>query len=216
MTVSSRVPEDLLEFCKDCAKGLSGLTDHDACIQFVSGMLPQLISNKALFKQILEGMVADAPYPDLRYATMFDSEVILYRDPARLFSMRLFLWELGAYDPVHDHNAWGVIGPVLGDLEIVNYRRLDDGTRTGYAQLTETARKIIQPGQTYFVCGSDYIHKTGNPGRQSTIQVSIYGRPMTKRPYINGFDVGGRRVFPIYAPKVRKQILAGQALADMG
>ena len=126
MTTSSEIPQSLLEFCKTCATGLSGLTDDDARIQFVSGLLPQLISDKPLFRGILEGMVTDAPYLELRYATMFDSEVILYRDPLNLFSVRLFLWEPGIFDPVHDHNAWGVIGPVAGELEIVNFRRTDD------------------------------------------------------------------------------------------
>jgi predicted metal-dependent enzyme (double-stranded beta helix superfamily) len=214
MTTSSETPQHLLEFCKTCATGLSGLTDDDACIQFVSGLLPQLISNKPLFRGILEGMVTDAPYLELRYATMFDSEVILYRDPLNLFSVRLFLWEPGIFDPVHDHNAWGVIGPVAGELEIVNFRRTDDGLREGYAHLLETDRKTILPGESYHVRGSETIHKTGNPGRRITVQVSIYGRPQTKKNQINGFDVIHDRIFPIYAPKIRKQRLARQALSD--
>jgi predicted metal-dependent enzyme (double-stranded beta helix superfamily) len=214
MTTSSETPQSLLEFCKTCATGLSGLTDDDARIQFVSGLLPQLISDKPLFRGILEGMVTDAPYLELRYATMFDSEVILYRDPSNLFSVRLFLWEPGIFDPVHDHNAWGVIGPVAGELEIVNFRRTDDGLREGYAHLLETDRKTILPGENYHVRGSETIHKTGNPGSRITVQVSIYGRPQAKKDQINGFDIIHHRIFPIYAPKTRKQRLARQALSD--
>ena len=214
MTTSSETPQPLLEFCKTCATGLSGLTDDDARIQFVSGLLPQLISDQPLFRGILEGMVMDAPYLELRYATMFDSEVILYRDPFNLFSVRLFLWEPGIFDPVHDHNAWGVIGPVAGELEIVNFRRTDDGLREGYAHLLETDRKTILPGESYHVRGSETIHKTGNPGSRITVQVSIYGRPQAKKDQINGFDIIHHRIFPIYAPKIRKQRLARQALSD--
>jgi len=214
MTTSSEIPQSLLEFCKTCATGLSGLTDDDARIQFVSGLLPQLISDKPLFRGILEGMVTDAPYLELRYATMFDSEVILYRDPFNLFSVRLFLWEPGIFDPVHDHNAWGVIGPVAGELEIVNFRRTDDGLREGYAHLLETDRKTILPSESYHVRGSETIHKTGNPGSRITVQVSIYGRPQAKKNQINGFDIIHHRFFPIYAPKIRKQRLARQVLSD--
>jgi predicted metal-dependent enzyme (double-stranded beta helix superfamily) len=214
MANSSEIPQPFLEFCKTCATGLSGKTDDDACIQLVSDLLPQLISDKPLFRGVLEGIVTDAPYLELRYATMFDSEVILYRDPLNLFSMRLFLWEPGIFDPVHDHNAWGVIGPVTGELEIVNFRRTDDGLREGYAHLLETDRKTIPPGETYHVRGAETIHKTGNPGSRITVQVSIYGRPQTKKNQVNGFDVIHDRIFPIYAPKIRKQRLARQALSD--
>jgi predicted metal-dependent enzyme (double-stranded beta helix superfamily) len=213
MTVSPKPPEALIAFCKACSAGLTGLTDNEACIRSVSGMLPRLIADKALFRNILEGMVADAPYPDLRYATMFDSEVILYRDPKQLFSLRLFFWEPGVYDPVHDHNAWGVVGPVAGDLEIVNYRRFDDGLREGHACLEETGRRTIRPGESYHVCGPQTIHKTGNPGSRMTLQVSIYGRPWSRRDHVNGFDVAGQRIYPIYAPKTIKQRLAAQSLS---
>ena len=210
MTVSSKGPEDLLEFCKNCAKGLSGLTDDDACIQFVSGMLPQLISNKALFKRILEGMVADAPYLELRYATMFDSEVILYRDPFNLFSVRLFLWEPGIFDPVHDHNAWGVIGPVAGELEIVNFRRTDDGLREGYAHLLETDRKTILPSESYHVRGSETIHKTGNPGSRITVQVSIYGRPQAKKIRLTASTSSTTEFFPSMHQKSENSVWPGR------
>ena len=215
MTVSPRPPEALIAFCEACAAGLSGQPDRGECIRFVSGMLPRLMSDKSLFRSILEGMVADAPYPDLRYATMFDSEVILYRDPKQLFSVRLFFWEPGVYDPVHDHNSWGVVGPVAGGLEIVNYRRLDDGSREGHACLRETGRRTILPGENYSVCGPETIHKTGNPGSRMTLQVSIYGRPWNRRDHVNGFDVAGQRVYPIYAPKTIKRRLAARSLSDL-
>lgn len=214
MKVSQLPPEALRDFCSACSTGLAGLTDNEACIRLVSGMLPRLIADKALFRNILEGMVADAPYPDLRYATMFDSEVILYRDPDRRFSLRLFFWEPGGYDPVHDHNAWGVVGPVSGELEIVNYIRIDDGQREGQALLKETSRRTIRPGESYHVRGPESIHKTGNPGSRMTLQVSVYGRPQSGRDHVNGFDVANRRMYPIYAPKTVKQRLAARSLSD--
>lgn len=215
MTFSAKAPPGLLEFCDTLAAGLTGRQDHTGCIQFATGMLPRLTSDKSLFRGILEGMVADAPYPDLRYATMFDSEVILHRDPKQLFSLRMFFWEPGVYDPVHDHNAWGVVGPVTGELEIVNYRRIDDGLREGHAILAKAGRRIIQPGESYHVCGQETIHKTGNPGNRITLQVSVYGKPQSRRDHVNGFDVAGQSVYPIYAPKTIKQHLAAQSLSAL-
>lgn len=210
------MPRKLIDFCESLAGGLSERTEPEDCIGFVSRLLPGIVSNKRLFREILEGMVRGDAYLDLRYATMFDSEVILYRDPAGLFSIRMFLRGPGEYDPIHDHNSWGVLSPAQGEMEVVNYLRGDDGSRQGYAQLTETGRRILRPGETAFVYGLESIHKTGNPTQQTNIQISIYGRSQTKRNHINGFVEATGFVYPIYAPKIRKERLARQALAEIG
>lgn len=214
MNHTSTMPRKLLDFCEACAGGLSERTEPEACIGFVSRLLPDIVSDKRLFREIVEGMIRGDDYLELRYATMFDSEVILYRDPARLFSIRMFLWGPGEYDPIHDHNSWGVISPVRGELEVINYRREDDGSKEDFARLKETGRRVISPGQTAYVCGSESIHKTGNPTQRTNIQISLYGRAQTRRNYINGFDEATGRVYPICGPKTRKQRLARQALAS--
>ncbi len=83
------IPRKLVDFCESLAKGLSERTQPEECIGLVSRMLPGIVSDKRLFREILEGMVRGDAYLELQYATMFDSEVILYRDPARLFSVRM-------------------------------------------------------------------------------------------------------------------------------
>ncbi len=109
-----------------------------------------------------------------------------------------------------------MISLVQGELEVVNYLREDDGSKENYAQLTETGRRTLKPGETTFVCGPESIHKTGNPTQKTNIQISLYGRTQTKRNHINGFDEATGLVYPIYAPKIRKQRLARQALATLG
>jgi predicted metal-dependent enzyme (double-stranded beta helix superfamily) len=216
MTHNLPMPRKLIDFCESLAGGLSERTEPEACIGFVSRLLPGIVSDKPLFREILEGMARGDAYLDLRYATMFDSEVILYRDPTGLFSVRMFLWGPGEYDPIHDHNSWGVLSSVQGELEVVNYLREDDGSKENCAQLVETGRRIIKPCETTFVCGPESIHKTGNPTQHTNIQISLYGRSQTRRDYINGFDEVTGLVYPIYAPKIRKQRLALQALATLG
>lgn len=213
MRSSPSTPKKLIHFCGRMAEGLSGKAGPEACLGFAGRLLPELVSDESLFREILEGMIRGDDYLDLSYATMFDSEVILYRDPDRLFSLRMFLWGPGEYDPIHDHNAWGVVSPVHGELEVIHYRRDDDGSKPDYAKLTESGRKIIRPGDITFVSGPGSIHKTGNPTRQTNIQVSLYGRPQTDRNHINGFDDVTGLVYPIFAPKIRKQNLARRALA---
>lgn len=210
------MPNKLIDFCESLAENLAEKTQPEDCIGIVNGLLPEIVTDKGLFREILEGMVRGEAYLDLSYATMFDSEVILYRNPARLFSIRMFLWAPGEYDPVHDHNSWGVVSPIHGQLEVVHYQREDDGSKKDYAKLSETGRRIIQAGETTFVCGPESIHKTGNPTQRTNVQISLYGRPQTKRNHINGYDESTGRIYPIYAPKIRKQRLARQALAEIG
>jgi predicted metal-dependent enzyme (double-stranded beta helix superfamily) len=210
------MPRKLIDYCESLARGLSERTKTEECIEFVSRLLPEIVSDKRLFREILEGMVRGDAYLDLSYATMFNSEVILYRDPARLFSIRMFLREPGEYDPIHDHNSWGVISPIQGELEVVYFIRKDDASKENYAHLAKTRRRILKPGETTCVRGPESIHKTGNPTQQTSIQISLYGRPLTKRNYVNGFDEVTGFIYPIYASKIRKQRLARQALAEIG
>lgn len=211
--MTSLIPPKILTFCKECAHGLSKLTDNQERIAFMQKLLPKLLRDTQLFGTILRDLIVKREYPDLNYPTMFDSEFILYTDPDRIFSLRMFLWGPGDYDPVHDHNSWGVIGPVTGQLEVINYRRNDDGFKDGYADLIEIDRRIILPGDTYFVLPLNAgIHRTGNPGNDTIVQVSIYGEAQTTRNHINGFDLEAKSVYPIYAPKTKKRLLAQQAL----
>jgi len=214
MTSQEQTPEELTAFCGKCRENLNTMTENQSRIDFMRNLLPELLRQKQLIGTILAGIVERRTYPDINYPTMFDSEFILYTDPDHLFSIRMFLWGPGEYDPIHDHNSWGVIGPVTGKLEVVNYRRLDDGSREEYAHLVETDRRLVSPGDTYFVLPLNVgIHRTGNPSTDTIIQMSIYGEGQTVRDHINGYDIDSNRCYPIYAPKVRKRRLAAQACA---
>lgn len=217
MNTSHTIPDEILSFCHTCRDGLKNMTENRERIELMRNLLPDLLREKKLFNKILSAVVDKADYPDLNYPTMFDSELILYNDPEHLFSLRMFLWGADEYDPIHDHNSWGVIGPVTGDLEVLNYRREDDGTIEGFARLLETDRRMVPPGDTYFVLPLDAgIHKTGNPGTETIVQVSVYGKGQVIRNHINGYEIDTNRCYPIYAPKIKKRLLAEQALSYLG
>jgi predicted metal-dependent enzyme (double-stranded beta helix superfamily) len=203
--ITSSVPSELAEFCRSCSSGLAELQTDDAYIKFMRGELPGLLSNRSLFERILRDLLESETYPDLRVSTMFDNELLLHADPARLFSMRMFLWGPEMHTPVHDHNSWGVIGPVSGEFQVVNYRRRDDGSREEYAVLEETENLVLQPGETEFTLPlEEGIHRTGNPTRETIISISVYGRPIS-RGYINGFNLTNNSVFHILPPKAKKR-----------
>ena len=213
--MSSQVPLEITSFCKRCSDGLYGITEDESCVELFRDELPSLLRNKPLFAEILQSLVQGGGYPDLGHSTMFDNELLLHADSSRLFTLRMFLWGPGEYTVIHDHNSWGVIGPVSGVLGVFNYKPEDDESREGYARLIETEEVRCLPGETTFTLPLNQgIHKIGNPTQESTVSLSIYGKPLA-RGYINGFDTDNGRIYKIFPPKSKKKMLASQALAGL-
>ncbi|MGD8209426.1 MAG: cysteine dioxygenase family protein [Desulfobacterales bacterium] len=185
-------------------------------IAFVSAEMPALLLNRRLLKKIMTGIVKGKRYPDIRQATMFSNEFILYINNQRLYSVRLYIYEPRQYTPVHDHNSWGVYGCVSKKVEVIRYRRQDDETRQGYARLHETDRIMLRPGDTSVVRPlNDGIHQAGNPFTDTCVMLSVYGTPI-RRLYVNQYDPMRNRVSRRYPPRLRKKRLATQALKTMG
>jgi predicted metal-dependent enzyme (double-stranded beta helix superfamily) len=213
--MSSQVQLEIASFCKRCSDRLYGITDDESCVERFRDELPSLLCNKPLFAEILHNVVEGGTYPDLGRSTMFDNELLLHADSSHLFTLRMFLWGPGECTVIHDHNSWGVIGPVSGVLGVFNYKREDNGSREGYAHLIETEELRCLPGETTFTLPLNQgIHKIGNPTQESMVSLSVYGKPLA-RGYINGFDIDNDRIYKIFAPKSKKKILAFQALAGL-
>jgi hypothetical protein len=211
MVLSDKIPEEIVSVGETFSKALAGLSGHEAFIDYVSRKFYEL-NNRPLISGILQNLVRGVRYPDVHEATLFDNEFLLYADSRQLFTLLLFLWEPGVFTPVHDHNAWGVIGPICGELEVCRFRRDDDGSREGYARLSQIDKRHLAPGDTSSTLPLDKgIHRVGNTTREITISLSIYGRP-TPRGYIHEFDVTRREVSRRLAPSVRKKTLARLAL----
>jgi hypothetical protein len=210
--MQSQVQEKLFELCQRWSEAVLQQNDPEDRLAFFGTELPGLLVQRELFGGILEGIITGGRYPDIRQATLFDNEFSLYRDRGQRFSVWMYLYGPGEYTPVHDHNSWGVSGSVLGEWEVVRYRREDDGCDPSAARLALTGRQLLQPGQTEVTGAFDEgIHKTGNPSAESLIMISVYGRTRRRR-FLRQFDPDTGRVQAICLPRVRKRRLAEQAL----
>ncbi len=205
-------PEELLEICKRWSDSIENISGDAARMDFFQNELPGFLRNQSVFQELLKNIIGGSPYPDLRQAQMIDDEILLYLNPKRLFSLRMFLYGPGDYTPIHDHNSWGVSGAAVGELGVIRYAREDDGTVEGFARLRQTARVQLQPGEIELTRPlNNGIHQTGNPGQGTTIMISIYGSPV-RRLYINRFDHEHNKVDRLYPPRIKKKMLASQAL----
>jgi len=197
------------------SEALQQCRDNENRILFIANEMPGLLSNRPLFKKILTDIVKGGNYPDIRQATLFSNEFILFINPRRLFSVRLYIYEPGQFTPVHDHNSWGVYGCVSKKIEVIRYRRADDETRPDYARLQEIERLILRPGETTSVLPlNDGIHRAGNPSQQTALMLNVYGTPI-RRLYVNQYDILQNSLSKRHPPRLRKKMLATQALDSM-
>jgi len=214
----SRLPESLNELQKIFDRWSESMQIHkdmEKRIFYIGREMPELLLNQLLFKKILTHIVKGQRYPDARQATMFTNEFILFISTKRLFSVRLYIYDPGQYTPIHDHNSWGVYGCVHNQIEVIRYRREDDETRPGYARLREIERPVLDPGQVASVLPlNDGIHKAGNPAVKTSVMLCVYGTPI-RRLYVNQYDRLQNSVSKLYPPRLRKKMLAAQALETM-
>ena len=207
-----QAPAELKHICNQWSEDLQGFNAAADRMAYIESALPKLLHNRALFIDILSHAAEGRSYPNIRRATLFRDEFLLYLDPSNRFSLRMYIYTPNRYTPVHDHNSWGVYANITGQLEVIRYRREDDGKRKGFAVLRETARIRMHPGDTECVLPlNGGIHQTGNAAGQTTVMVNVYGRPL-RRLHINTFDIKTGRITPRYPPRIHKKRLAKQAL----
>ena len=207
--------EELQDICRLWAAAVKRIGDSEGRMAFFRDELPALLVNRGLFEGILSGIQNGNPHPDLRQETLFDNELVLYRDLGRLFSLRLYIFGPGAHTSVHDHISWGVSGSAFGKLEVVRYRREDDGSNSDQAQLALAELRVLWPGEIETTLPLDQgIHRTGNPTEGATLMVSVYGTPL-RRLYIQRFNLENGSVHRVFPPRFKKKMLAEQALKAM-
>jgi len=212
MSSASKAQLEFRAICDRWSELFEKFTDDAERIEWVQEKLAGLCLNQSLFAGILQNILKGSRYPDIRQAQMFDNELLLYLNPKRLFSIRMYIYDPGSFTPIHDHNSWGISGSALGELSVVKYLREDDASAEGFARLKQTRPITLNPGETELTLALNKgIHQTGNPTGQTVIMISVYGSPV-RRLYINGFDMENNRVYKMYPPRIRKKLLAADAL----
>ena len=208
MPITSKMPRQLHEICTAWSRQMEASADPKHRQRFIRDHLPSLLLNRSLFAGLIDRIVRGETYPDCRHTDAFDNEILLYLNPKRIFSLRMFLFSPGEFTPIHDHNSWGVTGAVWGGLTVIRYRREDDGSIDGYARIRETDRVTLAPGEIEFTLPLDVgIHETGTATEAPMVMVSVYGNPV-RRLYVNRFDADKNRVDKLYAPRMKKKRLA--------
>ena len=94
----------------------------------------------------------------------------------------------------HDHGTWALVVGVTGPEHNVFWRRVDDGSRDGFAELEKLREEVISIGELAAMKSGE-IHSVENRGDETTLSFHVYGRHLNYTGR-SQFDVDNRREIP--------------------
>ena len=117
---------------------------------------------------------------------------MLHRAP--LFNVTSVVWGPGDGAKAHNHDTWGLVGVVENELQETRFKRRDDGSKEGYAELETTGVNNNKAGMVSTLVAPDNdIHEMLNITQMNTVEVHVYGKDLANMQRLQ-FDVGSRSV----------------------
>jgi len=206
--------DKFIHLCRDWSDQMAALEEEAERIALMQAQLPNLLLDSALVNAILESIAKGVPGLNTARCGIFENEILLYLDPRRIFSVRVYFHRPEEFTPIHDHSSWGINGTPFGTLNVVRYRRDDDGSDRNRAVWAVSEELALSPGELDVVHSLDAgIHQTGNASDQPNVMISVYGSPI-RRLFVRIFDPETGRIWKRFPPKIRKRRLAKQALRE--
>ena len=84
-------------------------------------------------------------------------------------------WAPGEGLAPHNHKTWAVVAGIQGQEHETSYKRIDDGTTEGFADLVKTNEETIYAGDAT-CCLPEDIHSVWNNGREIALSIHTYGK----------------------------------------
>ena len=119
---------------------------------------------------------------------------LLHEEPDHALAVALLSWLPSGATLPHNHGTWGIVVGLEGAEKNVFWRRIDDGSRAGYAELQRVGEMDCGLGQAV-VLPSPTIHSVENTAAQPSLSLHVYG----KNVYYTGrsqFDIVNKRELP--------------------
>ena len=101
----------------------------------------------------------------------------------------------------HNHDTWGMVGVVENEIQETRFRRKDDRSQTGSADLEVTAVLKNKAGMvSCLISPKDDIHEMNNVTDRDTVEIHVYGKDLTDMPRLR-FDVATKTAKTFASPK---------------
>lgn len=123
----------------------------------------------------------------------------IHKEPDGTLALMLARFPHEAETPVHNHHSWGVLCVVAGRDRYIHWKRLDDGSRPGYAEVVVDYEVLLDPGGVvHFPDTPGDIHSQQGHGDAPVWELVFFGRDPNARPRLY-FDPKRRTVTPAAA-----------------
>lgn len=119
---------------------------------------------------------------------------LLHEESDHSLAVALLSWLPSGATLPHNHGTWGIVVGLSGAEKNIFWRRLDDGSHAGYAELERMGEMDCALGQAVVLANS-IVHSVENTTSEPSVSLHIYG----KNVYYTGrsqFDVANRRELP--------------------
>ena len=100
---------------------------------------------------------------------------LLHEEKNHDLAVFVISWAPGKGLAAHNHKTWAVVAGIEGQEHETNYRRLDDGARSGFAELEKSHETTLFPGDAS-CCMPEDIHSVWNNGTELAVSLHTYGR----------------------------------------
>jgi len=100
---------------------------------------------------------------------------LLHEEPDHTLAVFVSARLPGRSTPPHNHGTWAVVVGVEGAEKNTYWRRVDDGSRPGYAELAKVGEEVVGPGDVVSFL-PDGIHSLVNETDPITISLHVYGK----------------------------------------
>ena len=141
------------------------------------------------------GLFPAADFPPPPAGEKGSKRYLLQEDPDGQFALYMLALNPGNSTKAHDHTTWAVITAVEGQELNKVYRRVDDGSEAGRAELELVEEVLVEPGTGIAFMPED-IHSIHTEGDRSTRHLHVYGLALERLDERQGFDVEAGTVQP--------------------
>ncbi|HEY7167001.1 MAG TPA: cysteine dioxygenase family protein [Candidatus Binatia bacterium] len=153
---------------------------------------------KPLLERLVQNPTAIESKFKERGATAY-GRYMLHRAPR--FNVTAIVWGPGDGAKAHNHETWGLVGVMENQIQETRFRRRDDASKSGYAELEITATLNNSAGMvSCLVPPDDDIHEMNNVTDRNTVEIHVYGRDLADMPRLR-FDMEAKAVKPFASPK---------------
>jgi predicted metal-dependent enzyme (double-stranded beta helix superfamily) len=100
---------------------------------------------------------------------------LLHEEDDHSLAVFVVTWLPQRTTPPHDHGTWAVVAGLDGEERNFVWRRTDDGTRAGHADVELASQSLVGAGDV-IALPSGTIHSVANEGDRMSTSLHVYGR----------------------------------------